>query len=190
MVEKRSAVSCNRNLANLSNDLCAAYQEHRLSNVTSQYALKLGLSKLRQKAKAYLYKEPQMVNKLQRLPPDQALCNGAILDFMARKARRQFNKASDLEHWQSQEGDKQTTGGEGGGRKRKDWQVIGTHGNITALHTFKSTASSRPTRTKKKKRHLKRIRALGPVDRDIHFAQKLQPMPESTCIHVSFKKNS
>lgn len=59
MVEKRSVVSCNRNLASLSNDLCAAYQEHRLSNVTSQYALKLGLRKLRKRRKLICIRNPK-----------------------------------------------------------------------------------------------------------------------------------
>lgn len=108
--------------------------------------------------------------------------------FMARKAQRQFSKG-----WRGIDQSLNTSKAKWvtSKKEKKNQQVIGTRGNITALHTFQSIVLSRALleRKKKKKRQPKRVRALGPVAIDIHFTKNLQPMPKGPCVHTHSSKD-
>lgn len=83
---------------------------------------------------------------------------------MARKAQSQFRKG-----WRGTDQSLNISKAKWvTSKKEKNQQVIGTRGNITALHTFKSTVLSRALLEKKKKKgQPKLVRALGPVAIDI-----------------------
>lgn len=79
--------------------------------------------------------------------------------FMARKAQRQFRKG-----WRGTDQSLNISKAKWvTSKKEKNQQVIGTRGNITALHTFKSTVLSRALLERKQKK--------GSLNSFVHLAQ-------------------
>lgn len=80
--------------------------------------------------------------------------------FMARKAQRQFRKG-----WRGTDQSLNISKAKWvTSKKEKNQQVIGTRGNITALHTFKSTVLSRALLERKQKKK-------GSLNSFVHLAQ-------------------
>lgn len=158
----------NQSYVGSSNDLNTAYKECRLRDPPSQCALELSLEKLKKRGRLVCIKNSERLLYRKSTLHDHGLYKKSSFGFLwqERLAGSSIRVGeTDRTLSISKVGDNQKKGE--GGRK-----VIGTRGNITALHTLISTVSPRAQLAR-----THTLNAVRPVDRDDRLTQNLRAMP-------------